>query len=204
MAKSEEKKGQDMAPHSYGNRRPYELNKNALYAQRWRRRRQLAMWQPLGVSACYQYTEGRCPYYTSCTHCGAWRRWSKSKQEQVPLCYEERRTLVCLADSLTLAGIPSATAMILSGLLVRSGKDDSGKLHAEVLKQLGFLQVEVLRQALKIQTAKGNGSVDAFVKSALLEHAQSPSGPSDGSDTASGLERKDEPLESARDRAANE
>ena len=108
---------------------------------------------------------GSCPYHADPEDCPGYRLRAKRPSIRcVPVCYEERRALCDLADSMARAGLPSVAAMFLGGAFLRAGKGGDARLLDGCLKQVTALSVEAMRASARAAAAgKAEGEVGEYL-----------------------------------------
>lgn len=140
----------------------------------YRRRRQWAAWMPLGVAKCRRVDGGVCPYYGP-SGCPEHRLRAGGEYAAVPPCFAERRSLLALADSLVMAGWPSALATLVAAALLKGNRDNDGRLLGDALRTANGIGIEIVRAAARRAAAgKAEGGLDGYMQ--LLAGASAPGG----------------------------
>lgn len=123
--------------------------KTNLRTATFRRRRAKALWLCYGVQGCYVVDYGhKCPYYPRPECCGAYRQFKKGKGLHGLPCAEERRAVEYLGRSLSVnMGLPEAVALSLAGAMLVANRNEDGKVAAQVLKSLVYLELEHLKSS---------------------------------------------------------
>ena len=94
----------------------------------------------------------------------------------MPPCFAERRSLLALADSLVMAGWPSALATLVAAALLRGNRDGDGRLLGDALRAANGIGIEIVRaSARRAAAGKAEGEVGEYLGQ-LLAGASAPGG----------------------------
>ena len=152
---------------------------SALRTITWRRRKQWAVWRPLGIRACAPCKGEPCEYFEDAEQCASFRAWRKGRRLEFPPCVRERMALDGIATSLTLGGVPAGLATILGGLLFRASMAGDGKLHAEAAKHLTQIALELVRRKASVAAGKG-AELDGYLGALLVAGGEGAGAPGTG------------------------